>query len=135
MLFPSDNEHFNSIKVRLKPGRFLLPFAALSNFNSIKVRLKRNIEGTEYKIKEVFQFHKGTIKTYPRFCLCQPSHNFNSIKVRLKPAVANLQREFNAFQFHKGTIKTHCLGICNILIFNRICECKVNKSYWKNVDG
>ena len=40
MLFPSDNEHFNSIKVRLKPGRFLLPFAALSNFNSIKVRLK-----------------------------------------------------------------------------------------------
>lgn len=33
------------------------------------------------------------------------------------------------FQFHKGTIKTHCLGICNILIFNRICECKVNKSY------
>ena len=39
------------------------------------------------------------------------------------------------FQFHKGTIKTHCLGICNILIINSICECKVNKSYWKNVDG
>ena len=33
------------------------------------------------------------------------------------------------FQFHKGTIKTHCFWICNILIFNRICECKVNKSY------
>ena len=39
------------------------------------------------------------------------------------------------FQFHKGTIKTHCLGIYNILIINSICECKVNKSYWKNVDG
>ena len=33
------------------------------------------------------------------------------------------------FQFHKGTIKTHCLGIYNILVFNRICECKVMKSY------
>ena len=44
-------------------------------------------------------------------------------------------RAATSFQFHKGTIKTHCLGICNILIINSICECKVNKSYWKNVDG
>ena len=56
--------------------------------------------------------------------------NFNSIKVRLKPeiefAFAVLISEF---QFHKGTIKTHCFWIYNILIFNRIYDCKVKKSY------
>ena len=55
-----------------------------------------------------FQFHKGTIKTRKR--LSQTS----------KKAI---------FQFHKGTIKTHCFWIYNILIFNRICKCKVKKSY------
>ena len=61
-----------------------------------------------------FQFHKGTIKT---------GEALETIEANIK------------FQFHKGTIKTHCLGIYNILIINSICECKVNKSYWKNVDG
>ena len=62
----------------------------------------------------LFQFHKGTIKA----------------------AYGNTQStEFSQFQFHKGTIKAPCFWIYNILIFNRICECKVKKSYKKNVDG
>ena len=60
---------------------------------------------------------------------------FNSIKVQLKPDGLSRYNPLQLFQFHKGTIKTHCLGIYNILIINSICECKVNKSYWKNVDG
>ena len=54
---------------------------------------------------------------------------FNSIKVRLKQDKAMSTCMPERFQFHKGTIKTHCLGIYNILVFNRICECKVMKSY------
>ena len=41
----------------------LLSSAASSNFNSIKVQLKRSPLGA-YAGKGVFQFHKGTIKTY-----------------------------------------------------------------------
>ena len=54
------------------------------NFNSIKVRLKRNlVNGINGSL--VFQFHKGTIKTY----------TFEKQAYQDSP-----------FQFHKGTIKT-----------------------------
>ena len=62
----------------------------------------------------LFQFHKGTIKTlvklYERFFLLY----FNSIKVQLRHIDSNASTE-NAelFQFHKGTIKTWS--------FKRIC--------------
>ena len=36
----------------------------LLNFNSIKVRLKPKIGSSGYSAK-IFQFHKGTIKTFP----------------------------------------------------------------------
>ena len=78
------------------------------NFNSIKVRLKHG------------DFSLNSLQ----------NSNFNSIKVRLKHIfiVSSLLSVF-VFQFHKGTIKTHCFWIYNILIFNRIYDCKVKKSY------
>ena len=55
---------------------------------------------------------------------------FNSIKVQLRQGRALRKVLLALFQFHKGTIKTpHCFGIYNILVSNRICGCKVKKSY------
>ena len=54
----------------------------------------------------LFQFHKGTIKTYNRQGLRRLILHFNSIKVRLKPLYLALDQEVYPFQFHKGTIKT-----------------------------
>ena len=59
-------------------------------FNSIKVRLKQNIL-KEGQIVHLFQFHKGTIKTFEQ--------------------VVNNMTEGQSFQFHKGTIKT-ANGLC-----------------------
>ena len=78
------------------------------HFNSIKVRLELGWCGVEKLLVD----------------------DFNSIKVRLELAVALASKSVvDEFQFHKGTIRTHCLGIYNILIFNRIRGCKVNKYY------
>ena len=54
--------HFNSIKVRLKPGKELTLCVDVDHFNSIKVRLKRLHFLYPHCLTE-FQFHKGTIKT------------------------------------------------------------------------
>ena len=56
-----------------------------SNFNSIKVRLKRNYPRDGTGLYLLFQFHKGTIKTF------FTKHYFVGCPL---------------FQFHKGTIKT-----------------------------
>ena len=55
-----------------------------SYFNSIKVQLEpllyRNISDAF-----IFQFHKGTIRTYQPFCfLLHEQTHFNSIKVQLE---------------------------------------------------
>ena len=71
---------------------------------------KGTIKTTYYSTKQyaswLFQFHKGTIKTLSlrmqRLSFC----NFNSIKVRLKPVVQARSGVIITFQFHKGTIKT-----------------------------
>ena len=77
-------------------------------FNSIKVRLK--LANSLYKnAYNVFQFHKGTIKTHRREAKYQKFANFNSIKVRLKLRRGSSKRNVTTFQFHKGTIKTELL--------------------------
>ena len=55
------SEHFNSIKVQLKPMLCKPPADFSVNFNSIKVQLKllRFMVGVGVR---QFQFHKGTIK-------------------------------------------------------------------------
>ena len=57
-------------------------------------------------IHELFQFHKGTIKTYYEKNYALRQVNFNSIKVRLKLIVMLNITFRDVFQFHKGTIKT-----------------------------
>ena len=54
----------------------------------------------------LFQFHKGTIKTFGNSATETRRLNFNSIKVRLKLNVIAAADVFSVFQFHKGTIKT-----------------------------
>ena len=56
----------------------------------------------------IFQFHKGTIKTYSRYRQGEIFHisYFNSIKVQLKLVLSFAAELGIPFQFHKGTIKT-----------------------------
>ena len=55
----------------------------------------------------LFQFHKGTIKTADKAYKETLNSYFNSIKVRLKPDWrAKSVTTVASFQFHKGTIKT-----------------------------
>ena len=62
------SHHFNSIKVRLKRGGGILRCIFDLHFNSIKVRLKRFICSESFSFWKVFQFHKGTIKTWCQGC-------------------------------------------------------------------
>ena len=58
-------------------------------------------------LEKLFQFHKGTIKTYVQDALQSSKQNFNSIKVRLKQLTQDSALLEKLFQFHKGTIKTY----------------------------
>ena len=55
----------------------------LANFNSIKVQL-RHYMGFLNTMSNIFQFHKGTIKTCLIFVVMLLLMNFNSIKVQLR---------------------------------------------------
>ena len=59
---------FNSIKVRLRLCQAALSFLSLSCFNSIKVRLRRFVGPFHFTDADVFQFHKGSIKTHIDIC-------------------------------------------------------------------
>ena len=96
-------------------------------FNSIKVRLKHEQQSHD-KMLLYFQFHKGAIETHrvagprPPCCLFQfhkgaietahkgfnlaVQQTFNSIKVRLKHLSGNINLSATTFQFHKGAIET-----------------------------
>ena len=120
--------NFNSIKVRLEPAG-LNPYLMMNGFQFHKGTIRTLKILLKVIIYALFQFHKGTIRTTLYALTFLAILNFNSIKVRLEPAGLNPYLMMQKFQFHKGTIRTHCLGIYNILIFNRIRGCKVNKSY------
>ena len=79
----------------------------LIDFNSIKVQLKLQISIPLYVSDILFQFHKGTIKTFYEYLLHHHHLHFNSIKVQLKlPKRETEKASVFQFQFHKGTIKT-----------------------------
>ena len=86
-------------------------------FNSIKVRLEREHQPSA-DFDALFQFHKGTIRTYGKNMYKYFIANFNSIKVRLERRKTNTFRLPVLFQFHKGTIRTtyrdSCLPVVNI---------------------
>ena len=96
---------FNSIKVRLELSKVCQRHELQNYFNSIKVRLELDVAAVASH-GQIFQFHKGTIRTLGY----EPSWNevayFNSIKVRLERCARSLQKCAVLFQFHKGTIRT-----------------------------
>ena len=56
--------YFNSIKVQLEQPLRLLVLLFLPHFNSIKVQLELPIFPLPLSFPSLFQFHKGTIRTY-----------------------------------------------------------------------
>ena len=80
--------------------------ATRANFNSIKVRLELPGGSVDTSSGQVFQFHKGTIRTTIKVDRIKLEGHFNSIKVRLEPLMVTPEGKLSAFQFHKGTIRT-----------------------------
>ena len=78
------NNSFNSTKVRLRHDALVLYINWCNRFNSTKVRL-RHVPDGYILFGNLFQFHKGSIKT---------SHEGLTID------------DNKLFQFHKGSIKT-----------------------------
>ena len=77
------SSYFNSIKVRLEHSGEAQSVMSADNFNSIKVRLE--LTGLQPdSTRRLFQFHKGTIRTYPEYRSRVNQCYFNSIKVRLE---------------------------------------------------
>ena len=122
-------KNFNSMKVQLRQRRSAHRWVRLQHFNSIKVQLRHIDSNASTESAELFQFHKGTIKTKILLLLQKHIVHFNSIKVQLRQPCGTPdgrpQTHFNSikvqlrrsilhrdnclhpqFQFHKGTIKT-----------------------------
>ena len=55
---------FNSIKVRLELKYALDEDYETNDFNSIKVRLELLLQVLSLALSSIFQFHKGTIRTF-----------------------------------------------------------------------
>ena len=77
------------------------------HFNSIKVQLELDYFNGVLPTAQLFQFHKGTIRTALLRWNLLPILNFNSIKVQLERGAApQYVAKYVKFQFHKGTIRT-----------------------------
>ena len=79
---------------------------SIFHFNSIKVRLEQAFWFYRDAVAFLFQFHKGTIRTFKSVCFIKMFSDFNSIKVRLERVSERTKRPLAWFQFHKGTIRT-----------------------------
>ena len=106
MYQPFDTSSFNSIKVRLEHRCVACPCRCRPCFNSIKVRLERVAEYGASNLDDMFQFHKGTIRTLKFSATALMILCFNSIKVRLELEDLTKENLRFLFQFHKGTIRT-----------------------------
>ena len=97
--------NFNSIKVQLERNNLDLSHVLCCNFNSIKVQLE-HLRTCVVRSMELFQFHKGTIRTLNMICISLVLSDFNSIKVQLELSAIGSIAGGLLFQFHKGTIRT-----------------------------
>ena len=80
-----ENKHFNSIKVRLEP-----------------------LVADALKKKDLFQFHKGTIRTASLNRAYLPTMPFQFHKGTIRTLYQEMFTLLTEqFQFHKGTIRTH----------------------------
>ena len=85
------------------PNPLVVP-AAIFQFHKGTIKTYRLLQFREDVL--LFQFHKGTIKTQNRQRYRRTLEHFNSIKVRLKRLEDGGGNVILSFQFHKGTIKT-----------------------------
>ena len=117
------------------------------------MRLERITNEEQSRVRILFQFHKGAIRTSIEQAYVKTANNFNSIKVRLehKTGEAMSLADFNfnsikvrlelehskasinllfSFQFHKGAIRTRISSRTNAqqLYFNSI---KVRLEPWQ----
>ena len=106
MLTAAVSPDFNSIKVRLKLRQKTPKRQYVQLFQFHKGTIKTLYELCNQLTTALFQFHKGTIKTITHFFHILNYMNFNSIKVRLKHCLVVHNSISLIFQFHKGTIKT-----------------------------
>ena len=74
----------------------------IAHFNSIKVRLKQGVVLSVVCHTDIFQFHKGTIKTLFAWLVHHRFLNFNSIKVRLKQTYNQV---YNGLSLYFNSIK------------------------------
>ena len=98
--------YFNSIKVRLELDVPPLFPVVLNVFQFHKGTIRTNGRIREDRQILQFQFHKGTIRTEWWLYWLNAFSYFNSIKVRLEPQGRWTRLTRNSFQFHKGTIRT-----------------------------
>ena len=97
--------HFNSIKVRLEHKESSGSLAS-GRFQFHKGTIRTTPKFGRSSRLLPFQFHKGTIRTkFPKSMRVSLRH-FNSIKVRLERAKELAYIKKHTFQFHKGTIRT-----------------------------
>ncbi len=82
--------NFNSIKVQLELYLHSYLRQSRQNFNSIKVQLEHDSVFRQV-FQPLFQFHKGTIRTYERLCVEHLMSYFNSIKVQLEHSFSGME--------------------------------------------
>ena len=105
--------YFNSIKVRLEHAEAKQGDNQPNLFQFHKGTIRTMVSMWWCVALTLFQFHKGTIRTLLTNLMLMALLNFNSIKVRLEHnADKALGIAAGVFQFHKGTIRTHlCLWL------------------------
>ena len=101
-------QNFAPVKVRLKLDFTYLTAGSSDIFQFHKGTIKTHQKNIVPLVAAAFQFHKGTIKTLGVYRYLVDIIYFNSIKVRLKRGSAPAYvAKYVKFQFHKGTIKTY----------------------------
>ena len=75
-------------------------------FQFHKGTIRTNSSVSTLRWSFLFQFHKGTIRTFEPSNTRRQRAYFNSIKVRLEQLGVDDTLGFEVFQFHKGTIRT-----------------------------
>ena len=117
----TQDQDFNSIKVRLEPER------SGYRIENRKFQFHKGAIRTDFNVARLvliysFQFHKGAIRTTLHTLTSSTSSNFNSIKVRLERPMPRSWQSPTTFQFHKGAIRTVVLLVARYILndFNSI---------------
>ena len=100
-----------------------------SHFNSIKVQLELSNQKAYHSI-QLFQFHKGTIRTVLQILQHTYEQQFQFHKGTIRTIyIRKMHIIISVFQFHKGTIRTLVVHFYVLLVcdFNSI---KVQLELW-----